>query len=150
MKKIININFTRTDDTARVPTFSTAGAAAADVYANNARNITIPVGARMWIATGIKLEIPEGFCAQVCSRSGLASNGIYVANTAGLIDSDFRGEIKVLLANSGEQPFVVQKYDRVAQLLFKEYERPYFTLVEKLEDTDRGENGFGSTGVRDE
>lgn len=146
MKKHLNINYTRLSDTARVPQFTTAGAAAADVFADNEREIIIGIGERMWIPTNIALEIPEGYCAQVCSRSGIAGEGIYVANTAGLIDSDYRGEIKVLLANGGDQPYTVHKYSRIAQLLFQEHARPYFHLVEKLGETERGENGFGSTG----
>lgn len=140
------ISVEKMDREVRLPIFATKGAAAADVYAFNDKPLTIGINERMWLPTGIKMAIPEGWAAQMCSRSGLASQGVVIGNPAGLIDSDYRGEIKVLLANYGDRPFVVNRYDRIAQMLFIMTEQPDFIEVSNLDETERGDKGFGSTG----
>ena len=100
------------------------------------------------IGTGLFFEIPEGYEVQIRPRSGLAAkNGVTVLNTPGTIDSDYRGEIKVILINLGEKDFVINSGDRIAQMVIAKYERVEWTLSEELSETDRGAGGFGSTGV---
>lgn len=135
-----------TDDPENVPSYQTSGSAACDLKSTD--NIVIPPGFRMVVGTGIKLEIPKGFGAQVCPRSGLAAkNGITVLNSPGIIDNDYRGEVKVILHNTGTEDFIVKKGDRIAQLLFFPIFQAIFQRVEEVSTTHRGEGGFGSTGV---
>jgi len=99
------------------------------------------------VPTGLFVEIPEGYEAQIRGRSGLAAkNGISLANGVGTIDSDYRGEIKVILINLGNEPFEIKHGDRIAQMILAKYEKIEFTLVDSLEETDRGSGGFGHTG----
>ena len=135
-----------TDNTENIPSYQTPGSAACDLKSTG--NYVIPPGSRVVIDTGIKLEIPKGFAAQVCPRSGLAAkNGITVLNSPGIIDNDYRGEIKVILHNSGMEEFIVKKGDRIAQLLFFPIFQAIFQRTEEVSTTNRGEGGFGSTGV---
>lgn len=128
-----------------LPAYATAGAAGMDVVA--AENVAIAPGARHAVATGLALAIPAGFEIQVRPRSGLAlKHGITVPNTPGTIDSDYRGELKVILINHGDTTFVVQRGDRVAQLVLAPVIRAGFVEVETLDETERGTGGFGSTG----
>ncbi len=128
-----------------LPAYATAGAAGMDVVA--AENVTLIPGARHAVATGLALAIPQGFEIQVRPRSGLAlKHGITVPNTPGTIDSDYRGELKVILINHGAEPFVVQRGDRVAQLVLAPVVQAAWDEVEELGATERGEGGFGSTG----
>ena len=100
------------------------------------------------IPTGIAIALPQGFECQVRSRSGLAAkHGIFALNAPGTIDSDYRGEIKVILANSGKQPYAIQPGERIAQLVIARYETVQWELVDSLDETDRGVGGFGSTGT---
>jgi dUTP pyrophosphatase len=111
-------------------------------------NVVIPSGSRLVVGTGLKMEIPSGFAAQVCSRSGLAAkSGIQVLNAPGLVDNDYRGEVKVILYNSGREDFIVKKGDRIAQLMFFPIFQAIFQKAKTVSETDRGEGGFGSTGV---
>lgn len=104
-------------------------------------------GGRAAIPTGLKMAIPEGYELQVRPRSGLAiKQGLTVANTPGTIDSCYRGEIMVILMNLGDEPFEIKQGDKIAQAVLNKYEHINWNLVDKLEETDRGENGFGSTG----
>ena len=129
-----------------LPAYATAGAAGMDVVA--ARDVTIAPGARHAVATGLALAIPAGFEVQVRPRSGLAlKHGVTVPNTPGTIDSDYRGELKVILINHGDSPFVVKRGDRVAQLVLAPVTQAEWLEVDALDSTDRGEGGFGSTGV---
>lgn len=130
----------------KIPTRATEGSAAFDLYAMF--NETVYVGGTSKIHTGIAMAIPEGYCGLVLPRSGLATKfGITVANSPGLIDSDYRGEIMVALHNEGTSPYAVEAGTRVAQLLI--VGAPRFDLVdaEELTTTERGAAGFGSTGT---
>ena len=128
-----------------LPTPATPGAAGYDVTARTA--ITLAPGERALVPTGFKLAIPRGFEAQVRPRSGLAlKHGITVLNAPGTIDSDYRGEVGVILVNLGREPFVVEKGMRIAQLVFARVETAHFESVLALETTRRGGGGFGSTG----
>jgi dUTP pyrophosphatase len=113
----------------------------------SAEDVTLAPGARHAVATGLALAIPEGFEIQVRPRSGLAlKHGITVPNTPGTIDSDYRGELKVILINHGDEPFVIARGDRVAQLVLAPVVQAAWDEVAELDATDRGEGGFGSTG----
>ena len=128
-----------------LPAYATSGAAGMDVV--SAEDVTIAPGARHAVATGLAMAIPPGFEIQVRPRSGLAlKHGITVPNTPGTIDSDYRGELKVILINHGAQPFVVRRGDRVAQLVVAPVTQGAWLEVEQLDATARGEGGFGSTG----
>ena len=128
-----------------LPVYATAGAAGMDVVA--AEDVTIAPGARHAVATGLALAIPAGFEIQVRPRSGLAlKHGVTVPNTPGTIDSDYRGEVKVILANLGDAPFPIRRGDRIAQLVPAPVQRARFAMVDTLDETARGSGGFGSTG----
>ena len=130
-----------------LPGYESAGAAGADVRAAVTEPVVVEPGARVAVATGLVLEIPDGYEAQVRPRSGLAmTHGVTVVNAPGTIDSDFRGELKVLLVNLGSKPFTIERGDRVAQLVVAPLIRAGFAEVDDLSSTDRGEGGFGSTG----
>ena len=129
-----------------IPSYESAGAAGMDICA--AESTVVRVGRRAAIATGFAFAIPEGYEIQVRPRSGLAyKNGMTVLNTPGTIDSDYRGEIKVILVNLGDEDFQVSKGDRIAQIIAAPVQRANLTEVESLDDTERGSGGFGSTGV---
>lgn len=109
----------------------------------------IPPGGRVLIKTGIKLAIPDGFAGLICPRSGLAlKHGVTVLNAPGVLDADYRGEVGVILANFGERPFMVEPGDRIAQLMIQPVVRAELIQVESLDDTERGEGGFGHSGRR--
>ena len=133
------------DDDSLIPMYQTPGSTACDLKSTD--DIVIPSKSRFVVGTGLKLEIPNGFGAMVCSRSGLAAkHGIHVLNGSGLIDNDYIGEIKVILHNAGQNDFIVKKGDRIAQLLFFPIFQAIFQTATKLAETIRGEGGFGSTG----
>ncbi len=128
-----------------VPAYATAGAAGMDVVAAEA--LTLAPGARAAVATGFAIAIPEGYEVQVRPRSGLAlKHGITCLNTPGTIDSDYRGEVKVILINLGEAPFAIARGERIAQLVPAPVQRATLAIVDALDDTARGSGGFGSTG----
>ena len=128
-----------------LPAYATDGAAGMDVVA--AEPLTLAPGARAAVATGFAVAIPRGFEVQVRPRSGLALKyGITCLNTPGTIDSDYRGEVKVILANLGTEPFVIARGDRIAQLVPAPVQRATLDEVDRLDDTARGSGGFGSTG----
>jgi dUTP pyrophosphatase len=128
-----------------LPHYTTEGAAGLDVTA--AEELTLQPGQRHAVATGFAIEIPHGYEVQVRPRSGLAlKHGITCLNTPGTIDSDYRGEVKVILANLGHEPFAVRRGERIAQLVPAPVLRADFVEVEQLGDTERGSGGFGSTG----
>lgn len=135
-------------DGAMEPAYQTAGAAGADLCAFLDGAITLAPGSRALIPTGLRLQLPQGFEAQVRSRSGLAARyGVACLNAPGTIDSDYRGEIKVILINHGSEDFVIGPGDRIAQLVVAPVCRARFELVPGLDASSRGEGGFGSTGV---
>jgi dUTP pyrophosphatase len=128
-----------------LPSYATPGAAGLDVVA--AEDVTLAPGGRHAVATGFALAIPAGFEIQVRPRSGLAlKHGITCLNTPGTIDSDYRGEVKVILANLGTEPFEVRRGERIAQLVPAPVQRAGFREMEDLDLTQRGAGGFGSTG----
>jgi len=128
-----------------LPAYATQGAAGMDVVA--AEDIDLAPGTRHAVATGFAMAIPEGYEVQVRPRSGLALKyGITCLNTPGTIDSDYRGEVKVILANLGDAPFPVRRGERIAQLVPAPVQRAQFDEVSSLNDTTRGHGGFGSTG----
>lgn len=128
-----------------LPAYATEGAAGMDVV--SAEDVTIAPGARHAVATGLAVAIPFGFEIQVRPRSGLAlKHGITVPNTPGTIDSDYRGELKIILINHGTESFEIVRGDRIAQLVIAPVTRASWLKVEELDATERGEGGFGSTG----
>ena len=128
-----------------LPSYATEGAAGLDVVA--AEDVTLAPRERHAVATGFAIAIPTGYEVQVRPRSGLAlKHGITCLNTPGTIDEDYRGEVKVILANLGAEPFDVRRGERIAQLVPAPVLRAHFTEVHELEETARGSGGFGSTG----
>ena len=131
-----------------IPEYKTSGAAGADLCALLDSPLVIKHGKSAIIPTGLFFEIPKGYEIQVRPRSGLAAkNGVTVLNTPGTIDSDYRGEIKVILINLGENDFTVSCGDRIAQMIIAPVTQANFSICENLSQTDRGAGGFGSTGV---
>jgi deoxyuridine 5''-triphosphate nucleotidohydrolase (EC 3.6.1.23) len=129
----------------KLPVYSTDGSAGLDLF--SAEEVEIPPGQWKLVGTGISIELPDGFEAQVRPRSGLALKGITVLNTPGTIDPDYRGEVKVILLNLSDQNFKVEKGMKIAQLVISKFERVKVEVVDSLSDTKRGEGGFGSTGI---
>ena len=132
-------------ETGILPTYETAGSSGMDL--RSTVNHQLLPGKRCLIPTGIFIELPEGYEAQVRARSGFAvKHGIGLVNGVGTIDSDYRGEIQVCLINWGEESFEIKQGDRIAQLIISQYERIEWEEVAALEDTERGAGGFGSSG----
>jgi len=130
-----------------LPIKATSGSAGFDLLASNDREIVIEPGRRALVPTGFSLELPAGFEAQLRPRSGLAwKHGITLLNTPGTIDSDYRGEVKVILVNFGDKPFVVRKGDRIAQMVLARYAKCRLEEAKELSGTKRGRGGFGSSG----
>lgn len=132
-----------------LPAPATPHAAGVDLRAAVTRTLTLAPGGRELVPTGIAIALPEGFEAQVRPRSGLAiRHGLTCLNSPGTIDADYRGEIKVILANTGSEPFRIERGERIAQMVIQRVPRVSFREVDALPDTVRGEGGFGHTGVR--
>lgn len=132
-----------------LPEYATAGAAGVDLRAAVLEPVTLQAGERRLISTGLRIALPDGFEAQVRPRSGLAiRHGISMVNSPGTIDADYRGVIQVILINLGQEPFTVQRGDRIAQLVVAPVTRVSWQAASTLDDTERGEGGFGHTGVR--
>lgn len=130
-----------------LPAYATAGAAGIDLIAALAEPLELLPGRRGVVPTGLKLAIPVGFEAQIRPRSGLAANhGVTVVNAPGTIDSDYRGELKVALINLGQEPMIITRGMRIAQLILAKVERLEWQPVESLDGSARGDGGFGSTG----
>jgi len=130
-----------------LPAYQTQGSAGMDLLAAVSEPLTIPPGAWKLVPTGLSVAIPVGFEGQVRPRSGLAlRHGLIVLNTPGTIDSDYRGEIRVILANLGREPFVVERGERMAQLVFSRIARVEWQEAASLPPSFRGEGGFGHTG----
>lgn len=150
MKIGLQLNWVDTADReVALPSYETTGAAGADLRANlpDRGTVEIQPGARALVPTGLRMAIPEGYEVQVRPRSGLAlKQGVTVANAPGTIDSDYRGEVGVILINLGNEPFVVGHGDRIAQMVVAPVVQAGFTVVDSLDDTARGAGGFGSTG----
>ena len=132
---------------AKLPTYGTAEAAGADLYACLEAPVTIAPGASAFLPTGIALEVPRGCAGLIYARSGMAcKRGLAPANKVGVVDSDYRGEITVVLHNHGSQPQTVESGERIAQFLITPVLTPGYEAVEELSDTVRSSGGFGSTG----
>lgn len=133
------------DGNFKVPTYATSGSAGCDLYSSN--TVYLHPGSWLLVGTGLYLEIPVGYEAQVRPRSGLAVNrGITVLNAPGTIDSDYRGEVKVCLVNLGKEMQILEKGERIAQLVFSKIYQVSFEKALELSETSRGGGGFGSTG----
>ena len=144
-----SMNIKKLNEKAVVPTYGSAYAAGADLYACEEGDITIAPAETRLIHTGIAMEIPEGLVGLIYARSGLASKrGLAPANKVGVIDSDSRGEVMVALHNHSDKPQVVSAGERIAQIVFAPYMSASFTVVDELSDTVRGIGGFGSTGTK--
>lgn len=131
-----------------LPEYKTEGSAGMDLSSASSETITIAPGKKALVPTNIIIELPQGYEGQVRPRSGLALKfGITVLNSPGTVDSDYRGEIGVVLINHGEEDFVVKFGDRIAQLIIAKYEHCEINEAKELSDSQRGEGGYGSTGV---
>lgn len=139
------------NDGARLPVYSSGQAAGADLCAclGNGSSMTLEPHKWALVPTGLSISLPVGYEVQVRPRSGLAAKaGITVLNSPGTIDSDYRGEVKVILINHSDVPFVINDGDRIAQMVIARHETALFEVVTSLDETDRGTGGFGSTGTR--
>lgn len=138
----------KADPGAREPEYQTGDSAGADIFAFIEEPVLIHPGETKLIPTGIRIEIPAGFEAQIRPRSGLAlKNGITLLNSPGTIDADYRGEIKIILTNLGRDPFTVKNGMRIAQMVFSKVYRGFFKNSDNLNTTSRNEGGFGHSGV---
>lgn len=141
------VKFKKLNTNAMVPTYGTSFAAGADLYACMDEPVAIAPGQTQFIHTGLAMEIPEGFAGLVYARSGLAcKKGLAPANKVGVIDADYRGEIMVALHNHSSEAVTVETGERIAQLVITPFLTAVFEEVAELQDTERGEGGFGSTG----
>ncbi len=131
-----------------LPAYATSQSAGMDLRANLDEQVVLKPLERKLIKTGLHIALPEGYEAQIRPRSGLAlKHGITVLNSPGTIDADYRGEIMVLLVNLSREDFVINDGERIAQMIISKYEQGTFTIVDELEDTERGTGGYGHTGV---
>ena len=143
MKKLRIVNTSNNE----LPTYATKGSAGMDLRANLQEDVVIAPGERKLISTGLKISLPVGYEAQIRPRSGLAlKKGVTVLNSPGTVDSDYIGDIGVILINHGEEIFTVSNGDRIAQMVIAKHETVEFEQVESLDETERGAGGFGSTG----
>lgn len=132
-----------------LPAYATTDSAGMDLLSAETGSVTLEPGARAMIATGIAVQLPSGFEAQVRPRSGLAAkHGVTVLNSPGTIDADYRGEIKVILVNLGDRPVILARGDRIAQMIIAPVIQAVWNEVKSLEETIRGQGGFGSTGIK--
>ena len=133
----------------QLPAYETIASAGMDMRANITESITIKSLERTMVPTGLFIELPVGYEAQVRPRSGLAfKNGVTCLNSPGTIDADYRGELKVILVNLSHDDFTINNGDRIAQMVIAKHERAEFIEVQELSETSRGQGGFGSTGVK--
>jgi dUTP pyrophosphatase len=136
------------DRSVPLPQYATPGSAGMDIYAMNESEIIIKQFDTALIPTGFSIELPDGFEAQIRPRSGLAIKyGIGILNSPGTIDSDYRGEVKIILSNFGKSDFSIKKGDKIAQMVISRYERINWDEAAALNETSRGEGGFGHTGI---
>lgn len=145
MSTIVNVVNSSSND---LPEYSTLGSAGMDLRASLSDSVVLNPGERKLIPTGLKLALPVGYELQVRPRSGLALKyGITVLNSPGTVDSDYRGDVGVILINLGSEPFTINHGDRIAQAVISKYEVIKWNLVESLDETERGSGGFGHSGV---
>ncbi len=146
-KPVLRVQVMAGQEDLGLPSYATAGSAGLDLRAALTEPLTLPPGERAMVPTGLKMAIPEGFEGCLRPRSGLAAkHGIAIVNAPGTIDADYRGEVRVLLINHGKETVTFQRGDRIAQLLIQPVARVEVVPSEDLEDTSRGEGGFGHTG----
>ncbi len=147
IEKMSAIKVKKLNENAILPTYGTAAAAGADLYACLDAPVTLLPGENAWIPTGLAMEIPKGCAGLIYARSGLAcKRGLAPANKVGVIDSDYRGPVTVVLHNHGSEPQTLVHGERIAQMVITPVITPVYELAEDLTDTDRGQGGFGSTG----
>lgn len=145
---LLKIKKVKEYDNLPTPRYMTNGSAGMDLYAAIDKSVTIKTLERVTLSTGICIELPKGYEAQIRPRSGLASkHGITLLNSPGTIDWDYRGEIKIILINLSAEEFTINRGDRIAQMVINKIETPIIEIVEEINETKRGANGFGSTGV---
>jgi len=148
---MIGVKITRIDkkyEDLDLPSYATSGSAGMDILAAVEEPVKIVKGGIALIPTSLAIALEPGYECQVRSRSGLAiKHGIFALNSPGTIDSDYRGEVKIILANFGKEDFIINRGDRIAQLVVAKYEQVMWEVVENLPESKRGEGGFGSTGV---
>ena len=145
----MQIKIKKLRENATLPKYQTTGAAGFDFHAAISEPEILKPNERLAITTGLSMEIPEGFALNIYSRSGLSlKHGIAMVNGVGLIDADYRGEIHILLINHSREDFIVEPDMRIAQGVIFKYESAEWSLADKLDETERGENGFGSTGSK--
>ena len=143
------INVKKLNSKAKLPERATATSAGADLCACIDDDVVLMPGDRKLIPTGLYVELPQGIEAQVRARSGLSiKHGIGLVNGVGTVDSDYRGEWNVPLINFSDEPYTINDGDRIAQVVFSRYERASFESVEKINETERGDGGFGHTGIK--
>ena len=131
-----------------LPEYQTKQSAGVDLCAFTSTDVILSPGDRVLIGTGLYIALPEGYEAQIRPRSGLAlKHGITIINSPGTIDSDYRGELKIALINLSKEDYIVKNGDRIAQMVISKYEQISFTLTENLDHTERGEGGYGHTGI---
>ncbi|MFC1669848.1 dUTP diphosphatase [Spirochaetota bacterium] len=136
------------DPEAKLPEYKSPAASGADIYALVKEPMEINPGETVLVPTGMYIEIPEGYEAQIRPRSGLAlKHGITLLNTPGTIDSDYRGEIKIIMTNLGKDPFTVTKGMRIAQMIFNKIYRGHFINTDELNSSERNDGGFGHSGI---
>lgn len=144
----MNIQITKLREAAILPEYQTSGAAGMDLHACLSEPVTLQPMERKVIPTGFAMAIPEGFEAQIRARSGLSiKHGITMVNGVGTIDADYRGEVGALVVNLGQEPFVIEPNMRIAQMVVAKYERATWQQVAALDETERGDGGYGSTGI---
>ncbi len=145
---MLKVNIVRVNQKAVLPRYATRHAAGMDIAACLDSPVTLQPSETLLVPTGLALELPEGYEAQLRPRSGLAlKNGIMLPNAPATIDADYRGEVRVILVNAGKEPFVVNHGDRIAQMVIARYEHVTLQEVDALTCTERGHGGFGHTGV---
>ncbi len=146
---IEEVKIKKVKETAKIPTYGTDNAAGADLYACIEEEMIFAPHETKMVPTGISLEIPAGYAGLIYARSGLASKrDLAPANKVGVIDSDYRGEVMVVIHNHGEKEQTIEPNERIAQLILTPYLKANFKEVTDLEDSERGSNGFGSTGTK--
>lgn len=149
MDAIIRIKFFEHGKGLEIPHYMTEGSAGVDLRAAIDEDVVLKPTERRLIPTGFAMALPKNFEAQIRPRSGLAyKNGITVLNSPGTIDSDYRGEVKVLLINLGNEDFVIERGARIAQMVIQQYKKAVFSVVDELDETDRSSGGYGSTGIK--
>lgn len=145
----MQLNVKKLNENAILPTYGTEYSAGADIYACIEEAVTINSGETKLIKTGLSMAIPEGYAGLIYARSGLASKkGLAPANKVGVVDSDYRGEVMVALHNHSNEPQTIEANERIAQLVIAPFLKVEYTTVDSLDETDRGNGGFGSTGSK--